>query len=62
MSGLPNIEGKTVLSVHAADADEGIVILFTDGSILDIGYSCCYGTMKYKEAHECPVAAHVESF
>lgn len=41
--------GKTIASIEDADADEGFLITFTDGSKLDIGFSGCEGTVEAKD-------------
>jgi hypothetical protein len=56
LQALPPVKGKTVLSVAVANADEGVVITFTDGSVLNIGYSCCYGSTEYTEAKDAYMA------
>jgi hypothetical protein len=60
--GLPKLEGKTVLSARDADADAGIVIVFTDGSVLDVRYSFGYGETYYTEGCECPDTVPVAKF
>ena len=55
---LKNIMGKVVVSVVAADADEGYKLTFDDGTILEIGYSSCEGltylTLPGENAQEIP--------
>ena len=37
------LKGKTISSVDRADADEGMIIHFTDGTQLVVAYSSEYG-------------------
>lgn len=44
-----NLTGKTIKSVHPNyGADEGFILEFTDGTLLDIGYSGEEGFIEWK--------------
>lgn len=38
--------GKTVVTVGPTDGDEGLILTFSDGTILDIGYAGLEGDVK----------------
>jgi len=42
------LSGKTICSVFKnPNSDEGLILHLSDGSLLEIGFSSCYGSIMY---------------
>lgn len=42
-----NVAGKTLASIGPSDCEEGVKLIFDDGTYLEIGYSTFEGRMLY---------------